>query len=106
MLRSCLKSSLKISYDEFSRALLSAKREYGRTSAAPGSPGAYDKAGEKRGFEKGVSEGIAKGREEGRAEGREQNRLDTARKMMADGLPVEKISLYTDISIENLQKLQ
>lgn len=59
-------------------------------------------AGEKRGFEKGVSEGIAKGREEGR----EQNRLDTAKKMLADGLPVEKISQYTDISIKDPRKPQ
>ena len=62
-------------------------------------------AGEKRGFEKGITEGVAKGREEGRAEGREQNRLDTAKKMLAKGYPVEAVSDITGLSSEDIARL-
>ena len=52
----------------------------------------------KTAIKKSLAEGFAKGREEGReegrAEGREEEKLNTARKMKADGMTVELIEKY------------
>jgi len=56
-------------------------------------------------FKDGVEYGLAKGREEGRAEGAQQNALNTAKHMKADGLPIDIISKYTKLSIEDIEKL-
>ena len=45
------------------------------------------------------------GRKEGRAEGREENRKETALRMLADGLNVQKVSEYSGLSIESVEKL-
>ena len=57
----------------------------------------------------GKMEGRAEGREEGRAEGREEGRAEgiaeTARKMKEGGLPIEQISKFTGLSIEEISNL-
>lgn len=50
---------------------------------------------------KGREEGIKEGREEGR----EEERMATARRMKADGLPPEMIAKYTGLTIEAVQHL-
>ena len=45
-------------------------------------------------------------REEGRAEGRAEERTATARKMLADGLPIDVIRKYTELSEEEIKKLE
>lgn len=63
-----------------------------------------------QGFEKGCEvgreAGLAEGRVEGRAEGITSQRLETARSMLADGLPLEKIMRYTGLSKEEIGKLK
>ena len=46
------------------------------------------------------------GREEGRVEGREKEKIETAKKMLEDGLDADLICRYTGLSIEEIQKLQ
>ncbi|MBR5955411.1 MAG: hypothetical protein IK022_02565 [Bacteroidales bacterium] len=45
-------------------------------------------------------------REEGRVEGREKEKIETAKKMLEDGLDAGLICRYTGLSIEKIQKLQ
>ena len=45
------------------------------------------------------------GKEEGRAEGKAEANMDNARKMKADGMPVELITKYTGLTIEEIEKL-
>ena len=53
--------------------------------------------------------GQRKGREEGLVQGREEgirdNQRETARRMLADGLPVEQVLRYTDLTTEEIQAL-
>jgi predicted transposase/invertase (TIGR01784 family) len=44
--------------------------------------------------------------EEGLAEGRAEGRAEVAREMLYDGVPVEKISKYTGLSIEDIEALK
>ena len=56
---------------------------------------------------KGVEErGREKGRQEGRQEGREESMIETAKRMLADGiLPLEKIVEYSELSMEEVLAL-
>ena len=55
----------------------------------------------KTAIKKSLAEGFAKGREEGR----EEEKLNTARKMKADGMTVDLIEKYTGLSAEDIEKL-
>ena len=44
--------------------------------------------------------------EEGLAEGRAEGRAEVARGMLADGIPVDKIAKYTNLSIEEIEALK
>lgn len=57
---------------------------------------------ERIGLEKGLERGLEKGLERGRAEGR----AEVAREMLADGMPVDKIAKYTELSIEEIEALK
>ena len=61
--------------------------------------------GLKEGRAKGLEEGRAKGLEEGQAKGRTEERFRMAREMKSDGLPVETISKYTGLSLEEIGTL-
>ncbi len=50
-------------------------------------------------------EGRTEGRVEGRAEGIEENKLETAKKMLNDGLSLEMINKYTDLDFKTLNNL-
>jgi len=74
------------------------------------------KEGRAKGLEegraKGLEEGRAKGLEEGRTKGLEEgraeklaDRIESARKMKADGMAAESISKYTGLPVEEIQKL-
>lgn len=60
-----------------------------------------ERKGMERGMEKGMEKGMAKGMEKGRS----TERLDMARRMKADKLPPETIAKYTQLSIEEIEKL-
>ena len=63
------------------------------------------KKGLAEGLEKGRAEGLAEGRAEGRAEGEENAKSATAKRMLADGLPVETIAKYSELSVERVMEL-
>ncbi|MBR2886794.1 MAG: hypothetical protein IKB95_01095, partial [Bacteroidales bacterium] len=54
---------------------------------------------------RGKIEGRAEGRAEGKAEGAQSEKLETARRMKSDGLPLDVISKYTQLSINEIEKL-
>ncbi len=49
----------------------------------------------------GFAEGVAEGEEKGRAE----NAIENAFRMLKDGLSVEKVSRYTELPVEKIEKL-
>lgn len=51
------------------------------------------------------AEGRAEGKIEGRVEGVQSEKLETAKRMKADGLPIDVISKYTQLPIEDIEKL-
>ena len=55
--------------------------------------------------QRGRSEGKAEGLAEGLAEGRDAEKIETARRMLTDKLPVETIMKYTGLSVEQLREL-
>ena len=59
-----------------------------------------------RGREEGLEKGLAKGREEGIAEGETQKALEIARAMLAKGLDAVTIAEMTELSIDDVRKLQ
>ena len=50
-------------------------------------------------------EGRTEGRVVGRAEGIEENKLETAKRMLNDGLSLEMINKYTDLDFKTLNNL-
>lgn len=57
------------------------------------------------GLAEGRKEGLKQGREEGRAEGREVM-LETARRLLKMNLPIKQIVQATDLSYDEVVKLQ
>ena len=53
----------------------------------------------------GRDEGLAEGRAEGRAEGIKEANRENARRMKADGMPVELIAKYTGLTVEAVNSL-
>jgi len=53
-----------------------------------------------------LQEGMLKGRQEGLYEGLINARLETARNMLKEGEPIEKISRFTGLTLEELQKIR
>ena len=62
------------------------------------------KKGEAKGLAKGLAKGEAKGIAKAEAKAREE-KLESARKMKADGVPSELISKYTGLSVEEIDSL-
>ena len=48
---------------------------------------------------------IRMGREEGRAEGLAEGRIEIAKGMLSDGMPVDNISKYTGLTAEEIMSL-
>ena len=48
---------------------------------------------------------IKKALAEGREQGAEQNKIETAKKLLQDNLPIEQIVKYTDLPLEKVQEL-
>ena len=60
---------------------------------------------ETKGFGKGKEEGLQEGLQQGLQQGRTEGIKETAKRMKADGLPIEVISKYTQLSIDDIEKL-
>ena len=52
-----------------------------------------------------LAEGKQIGLQEGLTKGAEQNKIETAKKLLQDNLPIEQIVKYTDLPLEKVQKL-
>ncbi len=61
--------------------------------------------GVKEGVEKGMEEGLEKGIEKGISKGLREGKLQVARSMLADGMPLEKIAKYSGLSKKEIQQL-
>ncbi len=55
--------------------------------------------------EKWMEKGMEKGKELGKEMGKELGKLEVAKKMMEDGLPVEAVVKYTGLMVENIKDL-
>jgi predicted transposase/invertase (TIGR01784 family) len=71
---------------------------------------AYENRGIKIQDERGAIQaaevrGEARGRAQGVEEGRQQGQHDTARRMLADGMPPATVAKYTGLSLEDIEKL-
>ena len=62
-------------------------------------------AGLAEGREAGLAEGREAGLAEGRAEGETRKAVESARRMKADGMPIELIAKYTGLSVETIESL-
>jgi predicted transposase/invertase (TIGR01784 family) len=49
--------------------------------------------------------GINHAKREGRVEGKAEGKIEIARKMKADKEPVEKIMLYTDLTLDEIKEI-
>ena len=58
------------------------------------------------GLAKGKAEGMAEGKAEGKAEGLVEGRLEVAKALLASGMPIEQIKLYTKLSKEQIEAIQ
>lgn len=62
--------------------------------------------GEAKGIADGMAKGMAKGKAEGKAEGLVEGRLEVAKALLASGMPIEQIELYTKLSKEQIETIQ
>ena len=62
--------------------------------------------GKAEGFSQGKVEGREEGRAEGKTEGINQRNIEIARNMLKDNIPVESISKYTSLSIDEINSLK
>ena len=61
--------------------------------------------GRAEGRAEGHAKGLAEGLAEGRAEGFNEANRENARRMMADGMTVEQVAKYTNLTIEEIESL-
>ena len=59
-----------------------------------------------RGIEKGIERGIERGRKEGREEGSYTKAIETAKKLLEMGIPIENIAIATGLQIEEIEQLK
>lgn len=66
--------------------------------------------GRKQGLQEGRKEGLQEGKEEGLREGHKKGISDSllqlAKEMLADHIPLETISKYSKLSVDEIKKLQ
>ena len=63
------------------------------------------KKGYNEGMEKGLAEGMEKGMEKGMEEGRIREKLENARSLKNNGIPIDLISKSLNLSIEEIEKM-
>ena len=56
-------------------------------------------------YREGLAEGIEQGISQGIEQGAEQTKIETAKKLLKDNLPIEQIAKYTDLPLEKVQEL-
>ena len=61
--------------------------------------------GRQEGREEGQKEGIKQGIEQGIEQGTRESKVQTAKSMLADDVPIESISKYTGLSVDEIHRL-
>ena len=61
---------------------------------------------ERIGLEKGLEKGLEQGLAQGLEQGDRDRAIKIAREMLADGMHVDKIAKYTDLSVEEIEALR
>ena len=59
-----------------------------------------------QGLQQGREQGLRQGLQQGLQQGREEERIDIAKGMLADGMPVESIAKYTGLTAEEIMALK
>ena len=59
----------------------------------------------REGLAEGIEQGIEQGISQGIEQGAEQTKIETAKKLLQDNLPIEQIAKYTDLPLEKVQEL-
>ena len=65
----------------------------------------YDEKRRRSEMNTAIRMGREEGRAEGRAEGLAEGRVEIAKGMLSDGMPVDKISKYTGLTAEEIMSL-
>ncbi|MBO5482283.1 MAG: hypothetical protein J5978_03045, partial [Spirochaetaceae bacterium] len=66
----------------------------------------HDRDIKEQAFNEGLSSGIQQGISQGILEGEHKKALETARNMLAFGDSIEKVSVITGLSVEEIEKLK
>ena len=66
----------------------------------------HDRDIKKQAYKDGVQDGISKGISQGISQGAEQAKLETAKKLLGEGISIEVIARTTDLSVEILERFQ
>ena len=103
LLIKCCEEVSGMIFDEITlQDIIEARAEEAAEMAAAEAAAKATEAGLAKGMEQGMAQGLA----EGRAEGRAEERQLVAKAMLSDSVPLETVSKYTSIPIEELKKLQ
>ena len=70
-----------------------------------GELGASMEIGMKKGLAEGLEKGRAEGRAEGLAEGEENAKIETAKRMLTKGMPIELTAEISGLSVERVMEL-
>ena len=62
--------------------------------------------GIEQGISQGIEQGIQQGIEQGIEQGAEQKAIETAKKLLKEGLPVEQIARCTELPLEKVNQLK
>ena len=66
----------------------------------------HDRDIKKQAYKDGLEDGISKGISQGISQGAEQAKLETAKKLLGEGISIEVIARTTDLSVEILERFQ
>ncbi len=65
----------------------------------------FTKKGIEQGIEQGLEKGLLQGLEKGKNVGKDEAKLETAKKMIEDGISIEIIAKYTGLPVERIKLL-
>ena len=56
-------------------------------------------------YEEGLSKGIAQGISQGISQGAEQTKIETAKNLLSENLPIEQVARCTRLSLQTVEQL-
>lgn len=98
-------SYLKLT-DEEEEQLMEEARRYEDADEILEIPISYEERGKKKGLEEGKKVGLEQGKKEGMEEGLERGKKEVALELLKKGLDIELIMEVTNLSLDELKKLQ